>query len=242
MCNDILIYYYMFIFYSVLGWCVEVLIKYTTDKRFINRGFLIGPYLPIYGFGTLLITLLLQKYHDDPIALFLFSVAICSILEYSTSYIFEKIFKARWWDYSEKKLNINGRICLEFAIQFGIAGVLAIKIINPVIVDILNNSNKNVSLIIGIIIFIIGIVDTIVSSKILLSIRRENKGIPKDNTEQLSKKVIRKIKALGWGQKRLLSAFPKFKYISTKINETKNKAVKAISKKKNSLLKKKGDK
>lgn len=241
MYNNLLTYYYMFIFYSVLGWFIEVIIKFILEKKFVNRGFLIGPYLPIYGFGTLLITLLLNRYNNDPIALFIFSVVICSILEYSTSYIFEKIFKARWWDYSEKKLNINGRICLEFAVQFGIAGVIAIKLINPLIIKILSNANKTLVLIIGVIILIIGITDIIVSSKILLSIRKENKGNPKDDTEQISKKVIKKIKSLGWGQQRLLSAFPKFKYISTKISETKDKAIKVISNKKNKLLKKRGD-
>ena len=103
-------YFLLFISYSVIGWIMETILKTIEYKKFVNRGFLIGPYCPIYGCGALLMTFLLQGYAEDPIVLFVFNIIICSILEYSTSYIMEKIFKARWWDYSYTKYNINGRI------------------------------------------------------------------------------------------------------------------------------------
>ena len=110
---------------------MEVTLKYIELKRFINRGFLIGPYCPIYGCGAVLITLLLQKFVNDPITLFVYGIIICSILEYTTSFIMEKLFNARWWDYSTKKFNINGRICLETMIPFGLLGLAIVYIINP---------------------------------------------------------------------------------------------------------------
>ena len=73
------------------------------EKRFINRGFLIGPYCPVYGFGVVLITILLQKYTNDVIVLFFLAILICGTLEYATSYFMEKFFNARWWDYSKNK-------------------------------------------------------------------------------------------------------------------------------------------
>ena len=103
--------------------------KFITKGEFINRGFLIGPYCPIYGSGALLLTFLLNRYVNDKLVLFVMSIVVCSILEYVTSYIMEKIFHIRWWDYSNYKLNINGRVCLNNIALFGLAGVLIIKYI-----------------------------------------------------------------------------------------------------------------
>ena len=124
-------YVALFFIYSFLGWLMESVGDSIKKKKFINRGFLIGPYCPIYGTGVLLITVLLRKYNGDIWITFFMSLLICGTLEYMTSYIMEKIFKARWWDYSQRKFNINGRICLETLIPFGIAGTFIIYIANP---------------------------------------------------------------------------------------------------------------
>ena len=94
---DIRIYFLLFMIYAILGWIMEVTCKLIQYKRFINRGFLIGPYCPIYGYGALLITILLHKYTNDPIVLFIMAIVVCGTLEYLTSYFMEKIYKARWW-------------------------------------------------------------------------------------------------------------------------------------------------
>lgn len=111
--RNVFTYFMLFFIYAILGWIIETTLVSIEKRKFVNRGFLIGPYCPIYGFGGLAITILLKNYTKDPIVLFLMAVIICGTLEYFTSYIMEKIFKARWWDYSAKKYNINGRICLE---------------------------------------------------------------------------------------------------------------------------------
>lgn len=111
-------YFLYFIIYSFIGWLIEVVCKSIEYKRFVNRGFLIVPICPIYGYGVLFIILLIGKDTSDILGVFLKSVLICSVLEYFTSYFMEKLFKVRWWDYSKRKFNINGRICLETMIPF----------------------------------------------------------------------------------------------------------------------------
>ena len=87
---DIRMYFLLFMIYAILGWLMEVTCKLIQYKRFINRGFLIGPYCPIYGYGALLITILLHKYTNDPIVLFIMAIVVCGTLEYLTSYFMEK--------------------------------------------------------------------------------------------------------------------------------------------------------
>ena len=104
----------------MLGWLMEVTCKLFQFHRFINRGFLIGPYCPIYGFGAVFVTLLLSGFSDHPVAVFLLAMLVCGTLEYVTSYVMEKLFHARWWDYSQRKFNLNGRVCANTLIPFGL--------------------------------------------------------------------------------------------------------------------------
>ena len=115
-------YFLLFFFCSMLGWLMEVTCKLFQFHRFINRGFLIGPYCPIYGFGAVFVTLLLSGFSDHPIAVFLLAMLVCGTLEYVTSYVMEKLFHARWWDYSQRKFNLNGRVCANTLIPFGLLG------------------------------------------------------------------------------------------------------------------------
>lgn len=121
-----------FMVYSIIGWMYETLICSVSAKKFLNRGFLNGPYCPIYGFGAIFDILILGKIKNI-FLLFIRGVIITCSLEYLTSYIMEKLFHARWWDYSDRKFNINGRVCLLGAIVFGIFSVILIKIIHPTI-------------------------------------------------------------------------------------------------------------
>ena len=215
---------------------MEVTLKLISEKKFINRGFLIGPYCPIYGYGVLLITILLRKYQEDILATFVFSILICGLLEYFTSYFMEKIFHARWWDYSQRKFNINGRICLETLIPFGIMGCLIIYITNPVILNLLNKIPDLALHIISIFLFVCYIVDNIISGKIISNLKEMSVSV-KDNTEEISEKVKRIISKKSGLHRRLVKAFPLIKskvnikeWLSKKeekINEFKNKINKA---------------
>ncbi len=204
------LYFLLFISYSIFGWVIEVILKYDQYKRFINRGFLIGPYCPIYGVGAVCMTLLLSKYINYPVHLFMAAIIICSILEYMTSLILEKIYHARWWDYSTKRFNLNGRICINTMIPFGILGMLMMYVFNPIVIVFYKSINEKIISIICIILLIIFITDLIISIVVLSKIRKDNKVLDKDNTEEMRSKVIEIIKSRGILYRRLLRAYPNF--------------------------------
>lgn len=200
-----------FIIFSFLGWCLEITFGVITVKKFVNRGFLIGPLCPIYGSGCVLLYVLLQDYAKDPIILALASMVICSVLEYFASYIMEKIFKTRWWDYSEKKYNINGRICLEMAIPFGILGLGVVYVLFPFALKVLNFLPELTIYIVAGILLILFLIDLIVSFKVIMKFTNLIGHVPKDMTEEITKFVQNTITQQGKLIKRLVEAFPNLK-------------------------------
>lgn len=210
--RTVLTYFMLFFIYAVLGWIIETTLVSIEKRKFVNRGFLIGPYCPIYGFGGLAITILLKNYTKDPIVLFLMAVIICGTLEYFTSYIMEKVFKARWWDYSTKKYNINGRICLETVVPFGILGCLVMYVLNPITFKYLNMISDSMLDIISAICFTIFITDNIISYNVISSftktVKTINVGKIKDNTEEITKKVREILIGKSFFNKRLMEAYP----------------------------------
>lgn len=204
-------YFLIFIIYSFIGWAMEVILTLIQTGKFVNRGFLIGPCCPIYGWGSLLITCLLITYTNNFLVLFVLALAICMILEYITSYLMEKIFKARWWDYSDQKYNINGRICLETAIPFGLGALLIIYVIHPVILNILELMNNTSTIIFGVIILILFTLDNIISFKIISKFKNTDMKIRKDNTEEITKKINEYLIQQSKLTKRLINAFPNVK-------------------------------
>lgn len=249
MFQTIKVYFLLFITYSIIGWILEVVCKSIEYKRFINRGFLIGTYCPIYGCGAILITILLRKYYNMPIILFILTMILCGSLEYFTSYIMEKIFNLRWWDYSTKKYNINGRICLNTLIPFGLFGILVINVLNPFILNIFNNINTitlNLSFYIGLLIFIF---DNIISFGIILNIKDASKNInfnnKNDNTEEITKKVKEILLSKSFAHRRLINAYPKIEMLKIKVKEkiaeTKKVIDETIDKTKNEIDKNKDE-
>lgn len=113
-----------FVIFGFCGWLWESVLYTILSGKFENRGFLYGPLCPIYGFGANIAAALFGSYVGRPLKLFLVCMVSSAILEYLTSFVLEKFFGARWWDYSTIPLNLNGRICLSCSIAFGIAGVV----------------------------------------------------------------------------------------------------------------------
>lgn len=193
---------------------MEVTCKSIEAKKFINRGFLIGPYCPIYGWGAIIITLLLKKYTDDWIVLFFMSMITCGILEYATSYVMEKLFHARWWDYSKRKYNINGRVCLETLIPFGILGIVIMYVTNPFILKFLDKIPEQTLNVTAIILFTLFIIDSIISLKVVSNVRststKLNKELSdkKDNTEEITAKVKEILRNKSILNRRLINAYP----------------------------------
>lgn len=126
------IMWYFFI-YAFLGWCTEVAFFAVKTGKFVNRGFLNGPVCPIYGFGLVIVILLLTPLSKNLLLLFAGSMVLTSALEFLTGWALEKIFHTRWWDYSNQRFNLKGYICLEFSLIWGLAATFVMKIIQPLI-------------------------------------------------------------------------------------------------------------
>ncbi len=209
-------YILYFFLYSFLGWSMEVICKLLEQKHFVNRGFLIGPICPIYGYGVLSIILLIDRNTTDFLAVFLKSILVCSILEYFTSYLMEKLFQARWWDYSRRKYNINGRICLETMVPFGLLGCFVIFWLHPTMIKIVNLLNPATKIVIAIIFAFLYSIDNIVSFYVMNKIKKEIKNQKIDNTERIRKKVLSFIEENSYFYKHIKNAYPKFKIMRTK--------------------------
>ena len=126
--------FYYFIIYSFMGWCIETIYATINKKEYVNRGFLHGPFCPIYGFGTLSIIVLLKPIEPNYIFLFLGSVLLTSTIEYITGYILETAFNCTWWDYSDEPFNLKGRICLHFSVIWGFVSIVILKIVHPYVI------------------------------------------------------------------------------------------------------------
>ncbi len=122
---------WIFFVYAFLGWCTEVSYAALRTGKFVNRGFLNGPVCPIYGCGVVVVLAGLEPLKGNFVLLFLGSVVLTSALEWATGFVLEKLFRQRWWDYSDKPFNLGGYICLEFSIMWGFACLFVVDILHP---------------------------------------------------------------------------------------------------------------
>ncbi len=243
--NQIIKLILFFIIYSFLGWVMESMVRSICEKKLINTGFLYGPFCPIYGLGALIMILFLSTFKNNVFLLFLTSFVILSLWEYVVGWLLEKIFKTKYWDYSDHKFNINGRVCLSNSIAWGVLGVIFVKYLHPWISDILLKIPEKVLICSTIILGGYIIIDAIVTMIKVGSIEKEinklsniGKNIKekleelKETTESVVMKQItkedieRKLKELKYEQtklkrkilrrtNRLKKAFPSMK--STKV-------------------------
>lgn len=151
------------IIYSFLGWLLESAYISMLQKQLVNSGFLSGPFCPIYGFGAVIMILCLSFLKDKPITLFIVAFLVLSIWEYIVGVLLEKIFKTKYWDYSDQKFNIKGRVCLQNSIYWGLLGVLFIRYIHPFIASKIDLIHFNILLYIAIILYTVILVDTVIS-------------------------------------------------------------------------------
>lgn len=139
--NSSHMYLFFFFVYSFLGWICETIYCSFANKKFVYRGFLNGPICPIYGFGALLVIFCLEKYSYNIAIIFILGLLLTSTIEYLTSFILEKCFKISLWDYSNKKYNLNSRICLKNSTIFGVMSVFLIEFLQPLLLNIISNFN-----------------------------------------------------------------------------------------------------
>lgn len=142
-----------FIIYSIIGWILETTFCSTAKGRFVNRGFLNGPLCPVYGFGALICVLLLYGRADNAIVFFFAGMLFNTVIEYFTAVMLEKLFKAKWWDYSQRRFNIKGRVCLRNALMFGALSVVLIKYIHPFVSRMTGGLTNDALIIISLVIF-----------------------------------------------------------------------------------------
>lgn len=124
---------WIFIVYAFIGWCTEVSYAALDRGVFVNRGFLNGPYCPIYGCGVVIVVAMLTPLKDNLLILFLGSFILTSVLEFITGFFLEKVFHNKWWDYSNKPFNIKGYVCLKFSVYWGLACTFIMEVLHPVI-------------------------------------------------------------------------------------------------------------
>ena len=127
-----------FLIYSCLGWCVEVVYAAATTGQLVNRGFLNGPVCPIYGFGMILVLFFLTPLEDNLLLLYLGGVILPSALELVGGWALYKLYRTRWWDYTDKPFNIGGYVCLEFSLMWGVGAMVMVKAIHPTIAALVN--------------------------------------------------------------------------------------------------------
>lgn len=169
--KDITLYFFI---YSFIGWILETIYAFLVLGHFVKRGFLIGPICPIYGFGAVLLILLLKDSKGKPLSEFLTAGLAFTIFEYVVSYILEVIFGLRWWDYSQDFLNLQGRVSLAYSIIWGALGILLMEGINPYIAKIIEKNKRHIKIkyqdFIIITLVIICVIDFAISSIIYLKI------------------------------------------------------------------------
>ena len=206
-------WFFFFMIYSFIGYLTEITSCSINNKKLIvNRGFCLGPYLPIYGFSSVIMNIFLAKYSKDIITLFVMSAFVCTLMEYMTSLILEKIFHARWWDYTEKKFNLSGRVCLENSCLFGLGGVFIVSILHPFLDGLVSMIPHNVLIILSIVLFVIFMIDVIITVTTMCQVKiATTKFTAKDATEEISRKVRNEIIKNKGLMLHMLNAFPKIK-------------------------------
>ena len=127
---DIVIY---FVLFAIAGYICEVIFAAIVLGKFVNRGFLNGPWCPIYGFGVVIVAICLKPLSKSLLVLFIGSVLLTSVLEYFTGFLLEKLFHQKWWDYSDDKFNLGGYICLKFSLLWGVACTAVVKPVLPAV-------------------------------------------------------------------------------------------------------------
>ena len=211
---------WLFFIYSVAGWVTEVFLKFLEYTRFINRGFLIGPYCPIYGAGAVLITVggkLLSPVDRTWAMSFLIAFVLCGLLEYLTSYILEKYFHARWWDYTERPMNLHGRVWIGNLILFGIGGVFILNVFNPRLLALAHRLDPRLFAAILIAVSILFVADGITSYFIMNLLKQGVEKSRADKSEEIAAEVRYLLENRSVFHKRILDAYPELTFRTEKV-------------------------
>lgn len=204
-------YVLLFAAFSVAGWVTEVILKLIQYHRFINRGFLIGPYCPIYGWGALLITLLAGGVFFPKCTMpeaFLVGFFGCGALEYLVSYVMEKTSHARWWDYSNKPMNLNGRVWIGNLLLFGVSAVLIVYVADPFLFALFAKLSDTALLVAAGAFLVVIWTDRIISHLLMRVIRDCIDRQQADNTEEIRAQMREMLTNRSLLSRRIAQAYP----------------------------------
>ncbi len=212
-----------FLIYSVLGWIMESIFRSIIEKKVINTGFLKGPICPIYGFGSMIMLLVLNKFSNNTILLFVSSLVILTIWEYLVGVLLEKIFHTKYWDYSDHKVNFQGRICLSNSLYWGVLGVAFVKYIHPFIQEIIGRVDLELLYFIVAIAGIVFLVDVITS---IVKVKNIKSAL--ERVEELNNEIIEKLKEITKEKEKAtekLDITENMQKIIEELNERRNKII-----------------
>lgn len=203
---------FIFLFYSLIGWILEVVAVAIKEKKFVNRGVTNGPMCTIYGFCAVLMTLALNDV-NNPVGLFIGSLIYGTAVEFITGKILERTSKKKWWDYSKKKFNLDGYICLQYSLLWGLLGVLLVKVFNPLFLLLFSKINIIIRTILVFVILGLLIIDWVTT---FITIKYLNDQKFKDISTKFGNFILKNV------QKRLEKAYPNLKKKS-KVTEEQEK-------------------
>ncbi|WP_104803285.1 putative ABC transporter permease [Blautia marasmi] len=202
---------WFFLLYSFIGWTIGTSVAAVREHRFIDVGFLFGPYCPAYGFGAVAFAVFLPELRNHLFFLFLGGVILSSVITFSTGFVLEKIFHRKWWDYSRKRFQFGGYVNLPYTIVWGLSAVICISFINPSLKELLALIPSNLGTIILIILYVVLCLDlagTVMAIKAVHS-RLRKLSIIEDVSENLQKAADMMGEGLtGWVQKHMAKAYP----------------------------------
>lgn len=199
---------------------MESVFRSICEKKIINTGFLKGTFCPIYGIGATIMLLFLDRFENKPVLLFCIAIIILTAWEYIVGVLLEKIFQTKYWDYSNHKVNFQGRICLTNSICWGILGVLFVKYIHPFIQGIIGKIDINLLNYIMAILFTIFLVDMITSI-----IRVKNIKTTLEKVENINKEIKQKLKELRALKKEKVTPTENIQQMVEKLKKRRNKTI-----------------
>lgn len=226
-----------FLIYSFLGWVMESIFRSIIDRKIINTGFLKGPICPIYGIGAIIMFTFFKGLENNIVLLFLASIILLTLWEYIVGVLLEKIFHTKYWDYSDHKFNIQGRICLINSIYWGILGVIFVKYIHPNMEILIQKININLLSFVVIILTFVFLVDMIISIIKIKNIKATLEKIESINKE--IKEKVKEIKALPKEiqEKEKIIATEKLQKLIESLKKRRNRTLRHLYKNVNRLKK-----
>lgn len=186
---------FIFFIYCFFGWIWESGYKTIKNKKFINSGFLNGPWIPIYGFGALIVLFLTLPYQENIFIVFIVGMIAATLFELIVGYFMERIFHVRYWDYSHVPLNINGYVCLPVSFVWGLFSLFLVKVINAPIYQFIEKCSLSLISFLDVILVTCFIIDVILSTIQALNLKHIVIGQIEDfmnDAELLNEKMIRK--------------------------------------------------